>query len=181
VGGTGQRLTIATISLLISPLFSLPQWADITRRWQALYSEKYSTQLEENWRFSMSQQLLIESAESLGGLRRHYEEALSGYGQGARMDPEGQEADREQSTAAGYAYVLRESLPIIDNALAYPTVSANPDQERKAVLDESGRRLKRLLEDWQARSLVANQAYHEARIAMLETVLSNLEAIQVYH
>lgn len=129
----------------------------------------------------MSQQILIESAESLSGLRRRYEEAISVYGQGERMDPEGQEADREQSIAAGYASVMRESIPIIDNALGYPTASANPDQERKAVLDESGRRLKRLLEDWQARSLVANQAYHQARIAMLETVIAHLEAIQVYH
>jgi hypothetical protein len=146
-----------------------------------MYSEQYSTQLEENRRFSMSQQLLIESAESLSGLRRRYEEALSGYGQGERMDPGGQEADREQSTAAAYAYVLRETIPIIDNALAYPTASANPDQERKAVLDESVRRLKGLREDWQARSLVANQDYHQARIAMLETVIAHLEAVQVYH
>jgi hypothetical protein len=144
-------------------------------------SEKYSTQLEENRRFSMSQQLLIEPAESLSGLRRRYEEALSGYGQGEPLVPEGQEANREQSTAAAYAYVLRETIPILDNALGHPTVSANPDQERKGVLDESGRRLKRLLEDWQARSLVANEAYHQARIAMLGTVIANFEAIQVYH
>lgn len=130
----------------------------------------------------MPQQLLIESAKSLSGLRRRYEEALSGYGQGERMDPEGQAAaDREQSTAAAYAYVLRETIPILDNALAHPTVSANPDQERKAVLDESGRSLRHLLADWQARSLVANEAYHQARIAMLETVLAHFESIQVYH
>ena len=130
-------------------------------------------------------QLLIESDESLSGLRRRYAEALPIYSQEEQVEQEAAQQDQEtatrRATAAAYAYVLRETIPILDDVLGHPTMSGNPERERKTLIDESARRLQRLLEEWQSQSLVSDQAYQQSRIAMLGTVLANLEAIQVYH
>jgi hypothetical protein len=127
---------------------------------------------------------LIESEATLSDLRRRYEDALATYSQGRQAEQEGtqqdQEATTERSTAAGYTSVLEQTLAILRSAQNYPTVTTDPDGERKRVLDESTRKLSPLLEDWHSQRLVSNEVYHQARIAMLETVLANFAELKHY-